>query len=104
MVFDQPLCLKALKIQASLGLKIFIMVGNFHTQCSYNSAMGFIMRHTGLESALNITFSDTSIEKIMKGKNYRRCLKAHSIVSTALKEVLLKQVHLHWHINIMSLC
>ena len=97
MVFDLPLCVKALQIKFSLGLNVTIMIGNFHTQFAFLAAIGFIMKHTGLESILNITFSDTSIAKIMAGKNYRRCLKAHTIVSTALKIVLTKQVTFSYH-------
>eukprot|EP00116_Pleurobrachia_bachei_P000625 sb/3460887/ len=92
VVFDQPLCLSALEIKASLGLEITVMVGNFHTRLSYMAGTGYHMKNTGIEAALNVVFSDISVKKILDGKNYRRCLRAYTIISSALKEILVKQL------------
>ena len=50
------------------------------------------MKNTGIEAALNVVFSDVSIAKIMEGRNCHRSLKAHTILSTASKMVLIKQL------------
>ena len=52
----------------------------------------YLMKNTGIDAALNVVFSDVSIAKIMEGRNYHRSLKAHTILSTALKMVLIKQL------------
>ena len=69
-----------------------MLVGNFHTRLSFLAAIGYLMKNTGMEAALNVVFSDVSIAKIMEGRNYHRSLKAHTILSTALKMILIKQI------------
>lgn len=90
--FDQPLWLKSMHIKKSLDLPITILMGNFHHVMCFMSAIGYIMRGTGLEVILGKEFSATVVKDIMNGKNYRRCLRAHNLVSTSLKLKIIRQV------------
>ena len=90
--FDQPLFYKAMIIKKSLNLPVVVMLGDFHKVMSYLSAIGYIMRGSGIEVLLGKEFSATVVKDILNGKSYRRCIRAHNLTATALKLKLLRQV------------
>lgn len=91
--FDQPLWFKAMKIKKSLDLPVVVMLGDFHKVFSFLSAIGYIMKGSGIEVLLEKEFSPTVVKDILNGKSYRRCIRAHNLVSTSLKRKLLRQVN-----------
>ena len=61
---------------------------SFHTRMSFLGAIGYIMANSGLEQILAIVYAENTTAHIMKGKAYKRAVRAH----TLLKEVLVEQV------------
>ena len=90
--FDQPLWWTAMMIKEAKDLQITIMIGNFHFQMCFLASIGFIMKNTGLEAILGVIYGDNTVKKIMSGKSYKRSMRAHSLLSTVLKKILLEQV------------
>lgn len=92
IAFDQPLWQKAMIVKHNSKLDIMIMLGNFHVQLSTMSAIGYLMKATGIEAAFNTVYGEKSIKYIMNGKDYERAVRCHELASTALKLLLLEQI------------
>ena len=54
ITFDQPLWIKAVEIIKSKPLKIVCWLGGFHTMMSFIGSIGFVMKGSGLEEALDM--------------------------------------------------
>ena len=59
---------------------------------SFLGAIGYIMANSGIEQILATVYAENTTAHIMKGKAYKRAVRAHTLLSTALKEVLVEQV------------
>ena len=90
--FDQPLWWNSMLIKQAKNLDITIVVGNFHFQMCFLSVIGDVMKNTGLEALLGVIYGDNTVKRIMAGKSYKRAMRAHSLISTVLKKILLSQV------------
>lgn len=92
ITFDQPLFIKAVDIALSAKLDVVVRLGGFHTMMSYIASVGKLMRGSGLEDALEQIYGKTVVEQILTGKSYARSLRAHILVHSALKYILLQHL------------
>ena len=92
VTFDQPLWWKAMIIKKTKELTITILLGNFHTQLSFLSSVGYVMKNSGIKGILGTVYEEPTVKKILAGKSYKRAIRAHSLLSTALKKIILNQV------------
>ena len=92
MTFDQPLWFKAMTIKKVKNLNITLLLGNFHTEMSFLSAIGYVMKNSGLKEVFSLVYAEHSIEKMLGGKHYSRCMRANDLVSTVLKKIIIEQV------------
>ena len=69
---------------------VVIHLGVFHTMLSYLGALGKVMRESGFEEVvIEARLCATgSLEKVMIGKHYNRCLTVHTIMLEALERLL----------------
>ena len=88
-MFDQSLYMKAVDISSASGLDILCRLGGFHTLMSFLVSIGYLMKGTGLDELLLLIFGPNTVEQILSGKNYARCLRAHVLTYLALHKVLL---------------
>ena len=85
VTFDWQLFIKALEIVMSKNYKIILRVGGFHKVKSYLGSIGMIMAGSGLEEAMKLVFDgEGTVDKIMKGSDYSKCVRAHRLISKAL--------------------
>ena len=68
VTFDQPLWYKAMMIKKSKNLDITILLGNFHTQMSFLSAIGYVMQNSGIKEIFSLAFAEHSAEKMLSGR------------------------------------
>ena len=69
----------------SKNYKIILRVGGFHKVKSYLGFIGMIMAGSGLEEAMKLVFDgEGTVDEIMKGGNYSKCVRAHRLISKAL--------------------
>ena len=94
ITFDQPLWLKAMKLKESCRLDITILLGNFHTQMSFLGTIGYVMANSGLKEIFSTCYAENSCDKILSGKSYARAVRAHGLLATVLKKIILQQVPL----------
>ncbi len=87
-----PLFRKAMIVNHHMKLDILILPGNFHNQLSSLGAIGYLTKNTGILEALQIIYGDTTAKTILSGKDYEKGVRAHGLLSTALKEILIEQV------------
>ena len=74
------------------NLNITILLGNFHTQASFQSAIGYVMKNSGIKEVFSTVYAENSVEKMLNGKYYSRCMRANDLVSTVLKKIIIEQV------------
>ena len=72
-------------IKKSKNLDIIILLGNFHTQMIFRSAIGYVMQNSGIKQILSLAFAKHSAEKMLSGRHYARAMRAHDLLYTALK-------------------
>lgn len=92
VTFVQPLWRLAMIVKNQMSLQIVILLGNLHTQLSYQAALGYLMKNSGLAEALATVYSDVTVKNILGGKSYERAMRAHSLASTAMKKILFEQI------------
>ena len=93
LLFDKAAAKKAYDIvwkQPDLYGKVIIHLGGFHTMLSYLAALGNFVRGSGFEE---ITIeaglcASGSLEQVMKGKHYNRCMRVHTTMTEALERML----------------
>ena len=90
--FDQPLWQLATIVTDQMSLDVVLMIGNFHTQGSFLGVKGYIMTNTGLLNALSTVFGEKSVKKMFLGKSYERAMRAHGLVGSVLKKMLIQKV------------
>ena len=66
--------------------KIVLRLGTFHIAYNYIKAIGKYVKDSGMEEILgdSSVYGDGTAEKVMEGKHYARCLRAHFMMSEAL--------------------
>ena len=85
VAFDWQLFIKALEIVMSKNYKIILLVGGFHKVKSYLGSIGMIMAGSGLKEAMKLVFDvEGTVDKIMNGGDYSKCIRAHQLISKAL--------------------
>ena len=85
VTFDWQLFIKALEIVMSKNYKIILRVGGFNKVKSYPGSIGMIMAGSGLEGAMKLVFDgEGTFDKIMKGGDYSKCVRAHRLISKTL--------------------
>ena len=57
-------------------------------------AIGYLTKKTGLLAALQTIDGEHTTKAILSGKDYKMGIRAHGLVATALKEILLEQIPL----------
>ena len=93
LTFDQPLWLTAMILKSEYKMnEIFLLLGNFHTQMAFHATIGYLMKNTGLKEMMSCVYASLSVDGILKGKSFERAVRAHDLVSTVLKSIVLKQV------------
>ena len=94
VTFDQPLFKRASVIARLMNLEndIHILIGNFHNQLSYFSAVGYLMKNSGFEELLQSVYGETTVKAILCGNDYERAVRCHGLVATVLKQLLLEQL------------
>ena len=91
VTFDQPLWYKAMMIKKSKNLDITILLGNYHTQMSFLSAIGYAMQNSGIKEIFSLAFAEHYTEKMLSRRQYARAMRAHDLLYTVLKIILFEQ-------------
>lgn len=68
------------------------MSGNFHTQVSYLGLLGYIKKNSGRLELFSTVYAEKVVKKILDGKQYKRTMRAHDLLSTVLKKRILKPI------------
>ena len=92
VTFDQPLWLKSMMIKKKENLSITILLGNFHTQMSYLGSIDYVMKNSGILELFSTIYAENSAKKMLEGKQYERAMRAHNLLLTVLKKVILQQI------------
>ena len=92
VTFDNPLWKKAMIVNNHVKINILIIPGNFHNQMSSLGAIGYLTKNTGFLEALLTIYGEHTTKSILSGKDYEKGVRAHGLLATALKEILLEQV------------
>ncbi len=97
VTFDQPLYWKAYLIMKSEPSfseinGIVLKLGGFHTLMSFLGSIGHIMDGSGLQEILEIVFAKDSVPHLLSVKAYARAVRAHTVLSSALINLLLEEV------------
>ena len=94
--FDQPLCLKAWEILASIDpnndphnlSSVIVRLGGFHLLMSYLGTVGMIMQGSGLKEAFCQIFAELSADKALAGHAFSRAVRGHLLVQTSLASII----------------
>jgi hypothetical protein len=92
ITFDQPLYIKAVDIVRHHDLNIVVRLGGFHTIMNYMGAIGSNMRGSGLEDAFELLYGKKTVEHVMTGKAYKRAVRGHMLVTSALTAMLMQKL------------
>ena len=92
VTFDQPLWLKAMMIKKKNSLPITILLGNFHTQINFLGSIGYAMKNSGILELLSTAHAPKSAKQMVEGKQYKRPMRGHDLLTTAQKKIILQQV------------
>ena len=92
VTFDQPLWYKAMMIKTTKNLDIAILLGNFHTQMSFLSSIGYVMQNSGIKQIFSLAYAENYVDKMLSGGHYARAMRAHDLLYTALKSILIEQI------------
>ena len=92
ITFDQPLYWKATEIIKAERLEVVCRLGGFRTLMSILGSIGKVMKGSGLEELFEEVYPARTVEHIMSGKAYARAIRAHTLVESALKTILLDMI------------
>ena len=76
-----------------MQLGIVILLGNFHTQMSFLGSIDYLMKNSGLAQAISTIYGEESVKYILNGKSYERATRAHGLVTSVLKKLLIEQIN-----------
>ncbi|XP_063235988.1 uncharacterized protein LOC134538524 [Bacillus rossius redtenbacheri] len=93
VTFDQPLFLKAFEIVSSAEgssdiSKIVLRLGGFHLLMSFMGSIGRIMEGSGLESLWAAVYGQTTVNHMLNGCAYSRCIRAYTLTASAIINVM----------------
>ena len=77
-------------VRALMNMDVVVVLGNFHTQMSFLGSIGYVITRSGFAEALEMIFGDKTVQSIMKDKNYARSMRAHGLMATTLKKLLVE--------------
>ena len=92
LTFDQPLWHKATQIANAMSLSIVLILGGFHLMMSYVGSLGFVMKGSGLQEALETIYGSNTVEHMFTGKATARALRGHFLTESALQTKLLRSL------------
>lgn len=89
IIVDQPIYAKISEIiwkNPSEFKHVVPCMGDFHTMCGFMSIIGKRFGEAGLEDLLieSEVIAPGSVQGVLKGKHYNRCIRLYSLVSEAL--------------------
>ena len=93
VTYDLAIALKAYSIQAldtPLFDKLLIMLGNFHLELAFYSAIGTFINESGASHLLTESgiLAEGSLMGFIRGKYYNRCVRIHEILALAMERKL----------------
>ena len=88
---NQPLFELAMDTREIMKMDVGAVLGNFHTQMSFLGSIGYVLTRSGFGEALELIFGDKTVQSIFKGKNYARSMRAHGLLATTLKKMLVNE-------------
>ena len=92
LTFDQPLWHKAREIANTMSVSIALILGGFHLMMSYVGSLGFVMKGSGLQEALETIYGSNTVEHMFTGKAIARALRGHFLTESALQTRLLRSL------------
>jgi hypothetical protein len=92
ITFDQPLWIKAISIIKCKSMNIVCRLGGFHMLMSFIGSIGFMMKGSGLEEALECVYGVNALTHMISGKAVSRALRGHYLVQAALVHKLIEAV------------
>ena len=92
LTFDQPLWHKATEIANAMSLSIVLILGGFHLMMSYVGSLGFVMKGSGLQEALETIYGSNTVKHMFTGKATARALRGHFLTESALQTKLLRSL------------
>jgi len=96
VTFDQPLYWKAVTIvskanDGTLLKDMVVRLGGFHCIMSFLGCIGQLMSGTGLNELFETVYAPNTVPHIMSGKAVARAVRGHSLASTALCILLMRE-------------
>lgn len=96
VTFDQPLFLKASEIVSAAEensdvSKIIVRLGGFHLLMSFMGSVGLIMEESGLESLWETVYGSNTVQNMINGHAYARCIRAYTLTASAIFSVITNQ-------------
>ena len=92
LTFDQSLWHKATEIANAMSLSIVLILGGFRLTMSYVGSLGFVMKGSGLQEALETIYGSHTVEHMFTGKAIARALRGHFLTESALQTKLLRSL------------
>ena len=92
ITLDLQLYIKAIQLSDKIGDEIFLRVGELHVLFAMSHAIGKYIDSSGLDKLFTHCgiYSHLVVNKILEGKNMKRCLDAFLILYSSLFQLLLK--------------
>ena len=97
VTFDQPLYIKAKDIveaNPEIYRHVVPRMGGLHLVFSYLGSIGYIMEGSGLQEVFSEIYAFKATEKMLSGHAYERAVRAHSIIHSALAQIIFSNIQL----------
>eukprot|EP00116_Pleurobrachia_bachei_P000877 sb/3461139/ len=91
ITFDQPLYLRAVSMTTAKDsdvAHIVVRLGKFHLMLCWLATIGHLFANSGLEMVLGQVYGEKTVEKILAGKQFNRGVRGHTMVHSALYQLL----------------
>ena len=59
---------------------------------SFLSGIGYVMKNSGIKEVFSTSYAETSVEKMLMGKYYSRCMRANDLTTTVLKKIIIEHI------------
>ena len=92
LTFHQPLRHKATEIANAMSLSIVLILGGFHLMMTYVGGLGFVMKGSGLQEALETIYGSNTVKHMFTAKAIARPLLRHFLTESALQTKLLRSL------------
>ena len=80
-------------VKFHMKLKIIILMGNFHNEMASLAGIGYLMKNSGIEGVMQLIYKVNTTKAVHLGKDYERGVRVHGLIVSALKRILLQQIH-----------